>query len=62
MFFMCLSMVCPTLHTWGTCWRKEGDLLLESSPKGWYVVRIVPFNSNGIHILFCCVKHLCKTL
>ena len=24
---MCLSMVCPTWHTWGRCWRKEGDNL-----------------------------------
>ena len=24
---MHLSIVCPTWHTWGRCWRKEGDLL-----------------------------------
>ena len=38
---MCLSMVCPTWHTWGRCWRKKGNLALESSPRGWYLVGIV---------------------
>ena len=37
------------LHTWGRCWRKEGDLLSESSQRGWYLVRIVPIYSSGIH-------------
>ena len=25
-------------HTWGRCWRKEGDLLSESSLWGWYLI------------------------
>ena len=29
-----INGICPTLHTWGRCWRKEGDLLSESSPRG----------------------------
>ena len=45
---MHLSMVCPILHTWDRCWGKEEDL---PSPRGWYLVRIVPVHSNGIHIL-----------
>ena len=37
--------VCPTRHTWGSCWRKEGDLPSESSPRGRYLVRIVPIQT-----------------
>ena len=55
---LCLSMVCLTWHIWGRCWRKEGDLSLEPSPRGWYLVGIVPIHSNYIYILFCCVKCL----
>ena len=43
-----LSVVCPTLHTWSRCWRKEGDLSSESSPRGWYLVGIVLIHSNCI--------------
>ena len=45
---MCLSMVCPTWHTLGRCWRKKGNLALESSPRGWYLVGIVK-TSRKIH-------------
>ena len=31
---MYLSVVCPTQHTWGRCWRKKADLLSESSLRG----------------------------
>ena len=40
-WFMHLSMICPTWHTWGKHWRKEGDLPLEFSPWGWYLDSIV---------------------
>ena len=53
---MHLSMVCPTLHTWGG-WKEI--LPLESSPRVWYLVGIVPTHS---HILFCCVKCLGKII
>ena len=54
---MCLSMVCPpSIH--GVDVEKEQDLPLESFPKGWYLVKIVPEHSNGIHILFCFVELL----
>ena len=43
-------VVCPTLHTWGGCWENVGDVLLESSSRGSYLVRIVTIHSNGIHI------------
>ena len=45
---MRLSMVCLTWHTWGRCWRKKGNLALESSPRGWYLVGIVK-TSRKIH-------------
>ena len=45
---MHLSMVCPTWHTWGRCWRKKGNLALESSPRGRYLVGIVK-TSRKIH-------------
>ena len=34
----------------------------ECSPRGLYLVRIVPIHSNRIHILFCCFKCLWKSL
>ena len=55
-----INAVCLTLHTWGRCWRKDGDLPSESSPRGWYLVRIVPIHSNRMHILFRCFKCLCE--
>ena len=45
---MCLSMARPTWHTWGRCWRTKGNLALESSPRGWYLVGIVK-TSRKIH-------------
>ena len=36
------AMLCPIWHTWGRFWRKEGDLPSESSPRGVYLVGIVP--------------------
>ena len=47
MGIMRLSMVCPTWHTWGRCWRKKENLALESSPRG-YLVGIVK-TSRKIH-------------
>ena len=32
---------------WGRCWKKAGDFLSESSPRGWYIVRIVPLEWGG---------------
>ena len=49
-WLMHLSMVCPTWHTWGRCWRKKGNLALESSPRGQYLVGIVK-TSRKIHEL-----------
>ena len=43
-----INGICPTLHTWGKYWRKEGDLLSEASPRGWYWVGIVPIHLNCI--------------
>ena len=50
----------PCIPAWGGCWRKEKDLPLQCSLRGWYLARIVPIHSNGIQILFCCVKCLRK--
>ena len=50
---MRLSMVCPTWHTWGRCWRKEGDMSSESSPTGWY---LVPIHSNCYIFSFVVLK------
>ena len=41
-------MACPTWHTWGRCWRKKGNLALESSLRGRYLVGIVK-TSRKIH-------------
>ena len=49
---MHLSIVYPTLHTWGGCRRKQGDFPSEFFPRGWYLVRIVPIHSSCMHILF----------
>jgi len=49
----------PQLAYLGGCWRKEGDLLSESFPRCWYLVRIVPIHSNCI---IDCVKCLWKIL
>ena len=56
---MRLSMVCATRHTWGRCWRKEGDLLLESFPRGWHFVGIVPI-SLKLHYIYFRLWHLWK--
>ena len=52
-----LSMVCPTWNTWGRCWRKEGDLSLESSPKG--LVLSWEFTQT---LAFRCVRNVRKIL
>ena len=54
---MRLSMVCATRHTWGRCWRKEGDLQLESFPRGWHFVGIVPI-SLKLHYIYLRLWHL----
>ena len=59
---MRLSVVCPVLHTWGRCWRKDRELQSEFSQRGWYFVRIVPIHSNHMLILLCCFKCLWKSL
>jgi len=33
---MCLSMVCPTWHTWDRCWRTRGGFAVGTSPRSWY--------------------------
>ena len=45
--------VCPTWHTWGRCWRKEWNLLLESSPRGGCLVRIVTSKHPYLPVTHC---------
>ena len=53
---MHLSMVCPTWHTLGRCWRKKGNLALESSPRGWYIVGIVKMSREQLGLDDHCHK------
>ena len=55
-------MACPTWHTLGRCWRKEGNVPSKSFPRSCNLVGIVPIHSNCLFIIFHCVKYLWKIL
>ena len=50
--------ISPIWHTWGRCWRKEGDLPSESSPRSRYLVGDCPIQTllSPRKICHICIK------
>ena len=52
-----LSVVCPTLHTLGGCWKPEENALLESSSRDRYLVETVLIHSQTAYTFFFIVSN-----